>query len=191
MADDGLRSRTQNQRLRQFFPASDRDYRQLRRETFNVMFFLLNKALWNEQRERHILVPGGLESRIQRLLNVFPQRPAIRPHNHAAAHRRIIRQLRLQHQLVVPFGKILRTCGKLFFGHAALYGPSTKRFRFTERKSVTDEQDTVNESGVLPIATTMHSYPLVVSLVPSLVYTIASGAFHPAENFYKPLRHFH
>src|SRR5881227_3434897 len=56
----------------------------------------------------------------QRLLNVFPQRPPVWPHDHAAAFRRVVRQLRLQHQLVVPLGKILCACRKLFVGHAAV-----------------------------------------------------------------------
>ena len=84
------------------------------------MLFLVDKAAGNQQRKRHVLVPGGFEAPIQPLLNVFPQRPAVRPHDHAAAHRRVVRQLRLQHQLVVPLRKILCACRKLFFGHACV-----------------------------------------------------------------------
>ena len=40
------------------------------------------------------------------------------PHDHAAAHRRVIRQLRPQHQLVVPFREIFRTSRKLQIRHA-------------------------------------------------------------------------
>ncbi len=73
-----------------------------------LLFF--DEALGDEQRKRYVLVAGGFEAAIQRLLNVLPQRPTVRPHNHAAAHRCVVGQLRLQHQLVVPLGKIFGSC---------------------------------------------------------------------------------
>src|SRR5690606_3266284 len=39
---------------------------------------------------------------------VLPDRPAVRAHHHAAAHRRVVRQLRLQDELVVPLVEVLR-----------------------------------------------------------------------------------
>src|ERR1700691_2079937 len=83
------------------------------------MLFLVDKAPRNQQRKRDVLVPGSLETPIQRLLHVFPQRPAVRPHDHATAHRRIVRKLRFQDQLVVPLGKILCAGREFFFSHAA------------------------------------------------------------------------
>src|SRR5882762_4254543 len=59
-----------------------------------------------------------LEAAVERALNVFPQRPAVRADDHAAAYRRVVRQLRFQNQLVVPLGEILCPCRKLFFGHS-------------------------------------------------------------------------
>ena len=99
-----------NQWLGKFFAAADGDHRQFGREAFHVVLLFFDEALGNQQRKRHVLVAGGLEALIQCRLNVFPQRPPIGTHDHAAAHRRVVRQLRLQHQLVVPLGKILRPC---------------------------------------------------------------------------------
>src|SRR5258708_7326641 len=110
------------------------------------MFFLFDKTFRDEQRKCHVLVAAGLEARIQCLLNVFPERPAVRPHNHAATHRSVVGQLRLQNQLVVPLRKILSACRKLFFGHAAVYRLSAKSLRLCEQKSVTDAPHTVNET---------------------------------------------
>ena len=84
------------------------------------MLLLVDEAARNEHRERHVLMAGGLEAAVERLLDVFPQRPAVGPHDHAAADRRIIGELRLDDQLVVPLGKILCAGRKLFFGHAAV-----------------------------------------------------------------------
>ncbi len=70
--------------------------------------------------ERHVLMAGGLEAPIERLLNIFPQRPSVGAHDHTAAYRRVIRELRFEDQLVVPLGKILCAGRKLFFGHTAV-----------------------------------------------------------------------
>src|SRR5579864_1130614 len=82
------------------------------------MLLFIDEAPGNKQRERHVLVPGRLEPAVQRLLHVLPQRPTVGAHNHAAAHRSVVGQLRLQDQLVVPLGKILRARGKFFFSHS-------------------------------------------------------------------------
>src|SRR2546428_9818631 len=82
------------------------------------MLLFFDEALWDEQGKRDVLMAGRLEAAVERALNVFPQRPAVRADNHAAAHWRIVRQLRFQNQLVVPLGKILCPCRKLFFGHS-------------------------------------------------------------------------
>ena len=72
MSNDRLGGRTQNQRLSQFFAAADGHYRELRRESLDVMLFFFDETLRDEQRKRHVLVTGGLKPPIQRLLNVFP-----------------------------------------------------------------------------------------------------------------------
>src|SRR5205085_5708702 len=108
------------------------------------------------QWKRHVLVASSLESPVQRLLHILPERPTIRTHNHATTHRRIVSQLRLQNQLVVPLGEILRAGGKLFFSHAAvcpvLLGSMTRgscsctrrNYAMRELKSVADACMRVN-----------------------------------------------
>jgi len=118
MPDNRFRSRPDHQRLRQLFPAPNRHHRQFRRKSLHVMLLFVDKTSRNQQRKRHILVSRSLKSPVQRRLHVLPQRPSIRPHNHAPAHRRIIRQLRLQHQLVVPLRKIFCPRRKLLFSHS-------------------------------------------------------------------------
>src|SRR5207248_6580113 len=104
----------------QLFASTDGNHREFRRKSFHVVFFLVDKAARNQQWKRHVLVASSLESPVQRLLHILPERPTIRTHNHATTHRRIVSQLRLQNQLVVPLGEILRAGGKLFFSHAAV-----------------------------------------------------------------------
>src|SRR4029077_5009956 len=111
--------------------------------SLDVMLFFFDETFRYEQGERHVLVACRFKARVQRLLNVLPERPAVWPHDHASAHRRIVRQLRFQNQLVVPLGKILGSCGKLFFSHAALYRSLVKNYASIERKSVTDAFSTV------------------------------------------------
>ena len=82
------------------------------------MLLFFDEALWDEQGKRDVLMAGRLEAAVERALNVFPQRPAVRADDHAATHRRVVRQLSFQNQLVVPLGKILCPCRKLFFGHS-------------------------------------------------------------------------
>src|SRR5258708_1061865 len=108
VADDRFRSGTNHQRLGQLLSAANGDDGQLRRKPFHVVLLFIDETAGNEQRKRHVLVPRSLEAAVQRLLNVLPQCPAVRAHDHAAAHGRVIGKLRLQNELVVPFGEI---CG--------------------------------------------------------------------------------
>src|SRR5215472_19237896 len=85
-----------------------------------MMLFLVNKAAWNQQRKRHILMAGSLKPPVEGLLHILPKRPAIGPDNHAAAHWCVVRKLRLQHQLVVPLREILCASREFFVGHAFL-----------------------------------------------------------------------
>ena len=85
------------------------------------MLFFVDEAAWNEHRKCHILMAGGLKTAVEGLLDVLPERPAVRPNDHAAANRRVVGELRFQDELVVPFGKVLRAGGELFFGHAEVY----------------------------------------------------------------------
>ena len=56
MADDGFRRRPDDVRLFELFAARDGHHRQLRRETLDVLRFLLQKALRDEQRKIHVLM---------------------------------------------------------------------------------------------------------------------------------------
>ena len=64
-------------------------------------------------------MPGLLEAAVESLLDILPQRPAVRTNDHAAPHRGIIGQLGALDDLVVPFGEIF-TAGGEFFGRGHL-----------------------------------------------------------------------
>ena len=106
VADDGFRSGPDHQRLFQLFAAADGDHGQFGRKAGDVRLLFFDEALRNQQRKRGVHVAGGLEAVVERLLNVFPQRPAVGPHDHAAAHGRVVGQLGLQDELVIPFGEV-------------------------------------------------------------------------------------
>src|SRR5580658_5349075 len=118
MANNRFRRGPNDQRLFQFLAAADRDHRQLRRKSLDMRFLALNKALRNQKWKGGIQMPGGFESPVQHQSDVFPKRPTVRPHNHAAADRRVIRQLRPQNELVVPLRKIFSTRRKFLVRHA-------------------------------------------------------------------------
>ena len=104
--DDRLRRGADHQRLFEFFPAAVRHHRQLRREPRHVRLFLVNEAPRNQQRKRCVHMTGGLESPVESRRDVFPQSPAIRPHDHASAYGCVVGQLGAQHDLVVPLREI-------------------------------------------------------------------------------------
>ena len=121
MTDDGFRRGTNHQRLGELFAPANRYNGQLGRKAFDVMLFLVYETARNQQRERYVLMARGLEAAVERLLDIFPESLAVRANDHAAADGRVIGELRLEDQLVVPLGEILCAGGKLFFGHAAVY----------------------------------------------------------------------
>ena len=106
MSDDGFRGRPHDEGLGQLFTAADGYHGQLRGKTLDVMLFLLDKVLGNEERKRDILMTRRLEAAVERLLDVLPERPTVGAHDHAAAHRRVIGELGAQYELVVPLRKI-------------------------------------------------------------------------------------
>ncbi len=91
VADDRFRRRADHQRLFQLFSAADCDHRQFGRKSRHVRLFFFDEAARNQQRKRGVDVTRGLEPAIKRLLDIFPERPAVRPHNHASAHGRVVR----------------------------------------------------------------------------------------------------
>src|SRR5215467_6926141 len=107
MADDRFGCGAENERFGKFLAAANRYNGKFRRKAFHVMLLFFDEALWDKQRKCDVLVTSRLEAAVERALNILPKRPAVRAHDHAATHWRVVRQLRLQDQLVVPLRKIL------------------------------------------------------------------------------------
>ncbi len=105
--DDRLRRGAHDQPLLQFGASANGDDRQLRREALHVLGLLLQEALRDEEREVGVDVPGRLEAAVQRIADVLPERVAVGLDDHTAAHRRIVGQIGLLHDLVIPLGKVL------------------------------------------------------------------------------------
>src|SRR6267154_2732821 len=120
MTNDSFGSGADDQRFGQLFAAADSDHGKFGRKSLDVVLFFVDKAARDQQRKCYVLVSSSLESPVQRLLDIFPERPTVRPDDHAAADRRIVGELRFQDQLVVPLGEILGAGGELFFSHAAI-----------------------------------------------------------------------
>ena len=104
--DDRLRRRPDDQRLLQLLAAAVGDDRQLGREPLDVLRLPAQEALGDEEREIGVLVAGVLEHLVQRALHLLPDGVAVRPDDHAPAHRAVVRQLGLGYQLVVPGAEI-------------------------------------------------------------------------------------
>ena len=111
VADDGFGRRTDHQRLFKLFAAADGDYGEFGRKAGDVRLLFFNEAFRNQKRKRGVHVAGGLEAFVERLLNVFPQRPPVRANDHAAAHRRVIGEFSLQDELVIPFREVFGARG--------------------------------------------------------------------------------
>ncbi|OQB54976.1 MAG: hypothetical protein BWX98_02177 [Candidatus Aminicenantes bacterium ADurb.Bin147] len=112
-ADDGLGRRPDGQPLLQLFLAADRDPGDFRSESFDVLGFLLEEALRDEQREIGVDVTGGFDPEIQGFLDVFPNGVAVGSDDHHPFHRGIIGQLGFLDDFGVPAGKILALRGDL------------------------------------------------------------------------------
>jgi hypothetical protein len=106
VADNRLRGRANNEWLLELLPASNGHDGELRREAFDVLLLLLEKRLRDEERKRGVLHTQLLKTRIELALDPFPHRPAVRPNHHAAAHRRVVGELRTEHELVVPLREV-------------------------------------------------------------------------------------
>ena len=79
----------------------------LRREALDVLRFLVQQALRDEQREVRVDVPGALELGVERLLNQLPDGVAVRANDHAALDGRIIGELGAPDDIEVPLRKVL------------------------------------------------------------------------------------
>src|SRR5436190_9163184 len=92
-----------------------RNYGDLRRETFDVLCFLLQKALRYEQREVRVAGAGLLDSTIELVAQVFPDGEAVGAKNNTSTHRRIVGEFGANNQVVVPASKILAARREFLF----------------------------------------------------------------------------
>ena len=83
-----------------------RDDGALLRETLDVRGFLLEERQRDEQREVRVHVARRLEHVVEGALHVLPERVAPRPDDHAAAHGRVLGEVRAGDDLLVPLGVV-------------------------------------------------------------------------------------
>ena len=83
-----------------------RHHRALLGEALDVLGLLLQEAHRDEQREVGVLVPGGLEHRVEPPLDVLPDGVAPRLDDHAAADVGVLGQVGGLHDLLVPLGVV-------------------------------------------------------------------------------------
>ena len=118
VADDRLRRRPNDIRLFQLLAAGQRYYRQFGREAFDVLGFLMQKALRDQQREIHVLVAGGFEAVVELALQQLPDRVAVGLDDHAALDDfRGLGHVALQNNVLVPGSKILTAGSDRRFSH--------------------------------------------------------------------------
>ncbi len=134
VADDGLRRRADDVRLFQLLAAGDGDHRQLGREAFHVLGFLLQEALRDQQREIHVLVAGGLEAVVELALQHLPDGVAVGLDDHAALDDLGgLGHVALQDDVLVPGGEILLARSDGRFGHECSFVLRMKLFFHYDR----------------------------------------------------------
>ncbi len=106
-AEDGFGRRTNRQTLLQLFRAALRHPCNLRRKALDMLRFLQQQAFRNQHREIHVLMTRFLEALVHFLLDALPDGVAVRANDHAAAHRRVIAQLRLEDDVRIPLREVL------------------------------------------------------------------------------------
>ncbi len=118
IADDRLRRRPDDERLLELARGHElavgvdlepmvRDDRALLREALDVRGFLLQERQRDEQRKVGVLVARRLEHVVEGPLHVLPERVAPRPDDHAAAHRRVLGEVRARDDLLIPLRVVL------------------------------------------------------------------------------------
>src|SRR5256885_951207 len=85
-----------------------RDERNLLRESFDVLGLLREVAHRDEEREVRVFMARRLDHVVERALHQLPDAVAVRPDDHAPAHRRIVGQLGLGNDVAVPLAEVLR-----------------------------------------------------------------------------------
>ena len=106
LAEENLTRRAYAQALTQLLAAAFRYPGHFRRKALYVVFFLLQEGFRDEQRHVNVLVTRRLKAIVQFMLNVFPDRVAVRLDDHAAFYAGVIHQLGFFNNIGVPFGKV-------------------------------------------------------------------------------------
>src|SRR5271166_4910610 len=104
--DNGFRGRANDQRLFEFLAAAPSDYCDFRGKAFDMFRFFLQKTLRYEKGKVSIAGAGFFDSAIQLVSQRLPDREAVGAKNDTTANRRIIGQLGLQNDVVIPSRKI-------------------------------------------------------------------------------------
>ncbi|MPM97244.1 hypothetical protein SDC9_144417 [bioreactor metagenome] len=102
VADDGLRCRAHDERFLKLFAAGMGDYGAFRRKALYMLRLFGEEGLRDEQRKGGVDVPRLFEGVVKMLLNELPDRVARRAHDHASAHRRVVRHLRGADDVEIP-----------------------------------------------------------------------------------------
>src|SRR4029453_6444264 len=118
MAKHRFRSRTNRKTLFELLSCSLRYPRKFRIKAFHMLLFLLEKALWNKEREIGIAMTGFLKATIQIALDIFPKLITLRTEHDAAPYRRVIHKLCFFNNIYIPSGEIFALrrdfCNELF-----------------------------------------------------------------------------
>ena len=85
------------------FEAIVRHHGALLGKAFHVFGFFREKTFRDEQREINVLHTSLLETRIKRLLDLFPNGIAVRFYHHAAAHVCLLGKVGFHNKFVIPF----------------------------------------------------------------------------------------
>ena len=111
-------------RLLQLLAAAAGDPGHLRGESLDVLGLALQHRFRDEEREVGVLDAGRLDPGVEPVHHPLPQPIAVGPDHLAAAHRAIVGQLRLAHDLDVPAVEIVFLIDQFFdvasFGHLVL-----------------------------------------------------------------------
>ncbi len=84
---------------------------QLGGEALHVLGLALEEAHGDEHGEVEVLVAGGLEHGVHVLLDVLPQRVAVRLDDHGAANRALVHHVGAIDDVVVPAAEVLGVSG--------------------------------------------------------------------------------
>ena len=120
-AEDRLGGRPDDQLLLELFPAAMRHVGDLGRKALDVLGFLEQQALGNQQREIRVHMAGGLEALVELLLDQFPNGVAVRPNDHEALDRRVVGQFGLADDIEVPLGEVDRLLGDFGYERFVLF----------------------------------------------------------------------